>query len=247
MPTSASSSFTTRATPPPAATARSLSSRGPIESGVVEAVEPETRSPSTAPRDDWRRWRGSRTATSRQSASATCPAYVHARGLEAAGRTVDVAFGGAFYAFLEERVAPGEVPRLIELGRADQGRPRAGARDRPSGGARAARRLRRRLLAARRRRSAARCSETSRCSPTARSIARRAAAPRLRVWRCSTCQSCAISASSARSSAPGSSTGRRWADRPAVITEVEGSAHRTGTHEFVLEPGDDLGTGFLLR
>jgi proline racemase len=34
---------------------------------------------------------------------------------------------------------------------------------------------------------------------------------------------------------------------PAVITEVEGSAHRTGTHEFVLEPGDDLRTGFLLR
>jgi proline racemase/trans-L-3-hydroxyproline dehydratase len=32
-----------------------------------------------------------------------------------------------------------------------------------------------------------------------------------------------------------------------VITEGEGSAHRTGTHEFVLEPGDDLGTGFLLR
>lgn len=34
---------------------------------------------------------------------------------------------------------------------------------------------------------------------------------------------------------------------PAVITEVEGSAHRTGRHEFVLEEGDPLGTGFLLR
>jgi proline racemase/trans-L-3-hydroxyproline dehydratase len=34
---------------------------------------------------------------------------------------------------------------------------------------------------------------------------------------------------------------------PAVITEVEGSAHRTGTHTFELVPGDDLGTGFLLR
>src|SRR5207342_2745455 len=31
--------------------------------------------------------------------------------------TVDVAFGGAFYAFLPERVAPEELPRLIELGR----------------------------------------------------------------------------------------------------------------------------------
>jgi proline racemase len=34
---------------------------------------------------------------------------------------------------------------------------------------------------------------------------------------------------------------------PAVVTEVEGAAHLTGRHEFVLEPGDPLGTGFLLR
>jgi proline racemase/trans-L-3-hydroxyproline dehydratase len=33
----------------------------------------------------------------------------------------------------------------------------------------------------------------------------------------------------------------------AVITEVEGSAHRTGEHRFVLEDEDELGTGFLLR
>lgn len=32
-----------------------------------------------------------------------------------------------------------------------------------------------------------------------------------------------------------------------VITEVEGSAHLTGRHEFVLEPDDKLGLGFLLR
>jgi proline racemase len=35
--------------------------------------------------------------------------------------------------------------------------------------------------------------------------------------------------------------------RPAVITEVEGSAYRTGQHEFVLDARDELGTGFLLR
>ncbi len=35
--------------------------------------------------------------------------------------------------------------------------------------------------------------------------------------------------------------------RPAVITEVEGSAFLTGRHEFVLDPRDPLGTGFLLR
>ena len=35
--------------------------------------------------------------------------------------------------------------------------------------------------------------------------------------------------------------------RPTVITEVEGSAFLTGHHEFVLDPSDPLGTGFLLR
>lgn len=35
--------------------------------------------------------------------------------------------------------------------------------------------------------------------------------------------------------------------RPAVVTEVEGRAHRTGTHTFVLDPDDELGLGFQLR
>jgi proline racemase len=34
---------------------------------------------------------------------------------------------------------------------------------------------------------------------------------------------------------------------PAVVTEVEGSAHLTGRHEFVVEPADPLPGGFLLR
>lgn len=32
-----------------------------------------------------------------------------------------------------------------------------------------------------------------------------------------------------------------------VITQVEGSAYRTGAHEFFLDPADPVGTGFLLR
>ncbi|TCN35095.1 proline racemase [Kribbella orskensis] len=35
--------------------------------------------------------------------------------------------------------------------------------------------------------------------------------------------------------------------RAAVITEVEGSAYRTGTATFTLDPRDPLGTGFTLR
>jgi proline racemase/trans-L-3-hydroxyproline dehydratase len=34
---------------------------------------------------------------------------------------------------------------------------------------------------------------------------------------------------------------------PAVVTEVEGSAYLTGRHEFILQPDDPLATGFLLR
>jgi proline racemase len=32
-----------------------------------------------------------------------------------------------------------------------------------------------------------------------------------------------------------------------VLTEVEGTAYRTGEHRFVLDPRDPLGTGFVLR
>jgi proline racemase len=37
------------------------------------------------------------------------------------------------------------------------------------------------------------------------------------------------------------------AGRAAVVTEVAGSAHLTGYHQFVLRRDDPLGTGFLLR
>ncbi len=39
----------------------------------------------------------------------------------------------------------------------------------------------------------------------------------------------------------------RVGDYPAVITEIEGSAHLTGYHQFVLEPDDPIGLGFLIR
>ena len=39
----------------------------------------------------------------------------------------------------------------------------------------------------------------------------------------------------------------RAARRDGVVTEVEGTAFRTGEHRFVLDPRDPLGTGFVLR
>jgi proline racemase len=41
--------------------------------------------------------------------------------------------------------------------------------------------------------------------------------------------------------------GRPIGGHPTVITEVEGSAFRTGEHTFTLDERDPLGTGFLLR
>jgi proline racemase/trans-L-3-hydroxyproline dehydratase len=35
--------------------------------------------------------------------------------------------------------------------------------------------------------------------------------------------------------------------RDAVVTEIEGTAYRTGEHRFTLDPNDPLGTGFVLR
>ncbi len=49
---------------------------------------------------------------------ATCRRSCTRAGCRRRAVEVDVAFGGAFYASLEERVEPGELPRLIELGRA---------------------------------------------------------------------------------------------------------------------------------
>jgi proline racemase len=41
--------------------------------------------------------------------------------------------------------------------------------------------------------------------------------------------------------------GRPVGRHASVITEVEGSAYRTGESMFSLDPRDPLGTGFLLR
>ena len=142
---SASSSSTTPATRPPAGTGRSRSSPGRSSTGLVEG-----------PRGGRRRAVGaaahgrasSRTAVSRRCASATCRRSSRRAGSRRPAATVDVAFGGAFYACASRsRSSPRELPRLIELGREIKARPGGDARDRPPRRARAARRLRRDLLA----------------------------------------------------------------------------------------------------
>ena len=89
-----------------------------LDEGLVAAHEGETRVVVDVPSgrlETWARVDGGRVRSVRFR---NVPAYVWATGIEAAGRIVDVAYGGAFYASCAERVEPRELPRLIELGRA---------------------------------------------------------------------------------------------------------------------------------
>jgi proline racemase len=217
-----------------------------LDSGRIEADEPETRVVVDVPSGRLDTWARVEDGSVRSVRFRNVPAYVEAEGLEAAGRRVDVAFGGAFYASLEERVEPGELPRLIELGRA----------------------IRRDLETQR--------EFAHPLEPELRDVygvifwQHEADGPPL-VQRNVTVfadgevdRSPCGSGTSARlalldvdellhRSIVGSEFRGRIVDRielagrSAVVTEVEGSAHLTGRHEFVLEPDDELGEGFLLR
>jgi proline racemase len=176
------------------------------------------------------------------------PAFVHARNLVAAGREVDVAFGGAFYASVEEHVEPAELPRLIELGRAIKAELEAAhqivhpaeseLRDvygvifwQEEGT----------TPLTHRNVTVFADGEVDR-SPCGSGTSARLALlhdeGRL-----------AVGEPLRHLSIVGSEfTGRVVEETTeGVITEVEGSAHLTGRHEFVLQPNDELGEGFLLR
>ena len=176
------------------------------------------------------------------------PSFVHARGLPAAGREVDVAFGGAFYASVEERVEPAELPRLIALGRAIKADLEAGQEivhpDEPelrdvygvifwqeeAGDPLTQRNV---TVFADGEVDRSPCgSGTSARLALLHDEGRLATGEPLR-----------------HLSIVGSEfTGRVVEETPGgVITEVEGTAHRTGRHEFTLDPADELGEGFLLR
>jgi proline racemase len=163
---------------------------------------------------------------------------------------VDVAFGGAFYASVEERVEPGELPRLIALGRELK-------RDvepthefvhplepelRDIYGVifwqREGENVQRNVTV-----FADGEVDRSPCgSGTSARLALLDASGELE--RGSELRHLSIVGSEFRARVVGEA---EVAGRPAVVTEIEGSAHRTGEHRFVLEDTDELGTGFLLR
>ncbi|HEY7004646.1 MAG TPA: proline racemase family protein [Gaiellaceae bacterium] len=183
------------------------------------------------------------------------PSYVEARRLEAAGLVVDVSFGGAFYASAESPlpVVKESLPRLIELGRAVK-RELESARafvhplepelcgvygviffERLESGPP----LRQRNVTV----FADGEVDRSPCgSGTSARLALLDADGELRRGAALLHESIVGTEFVARVVG-----GAEVAGRPAVVTEVEGSAHRTGEHEFVLDEADPLGTGFLLR
>jgi proline racemase len=88
-----------------------------LDEGVVGRREGENRVVVDVPSGRLETWAEVDHGRVRSVRFRNVPSFVWGRGLAAGGRAVDVAFGGAFYASLEERVEAAELPRLIELGR----------------------------------------------------------------------------------------------------------------------------------
>jgi proline racemase len=223
-----------------------------LEEGIVERREGETRVVVDVPSGRLETWATVERGRVRSVRFRNVPAFVWARRLPAAGLEVDVAFGGAFYACARERIEPSELPRLIELGRA----------------------VKRDLEAAHRVVHPAEPElrdvygvifwqeeghhpltqrnvtvfadgevDRSPCgSGTSARLALLDADGEL--GRGDELRHLSIVGSEFRARVVGATD---VAGVPAVVTEVEGSAYRTGSAEFTLDPDDPLGEGFLLR
>ena len=88
-----------------------------LDEGIVERHEGENHVVVDVPSGRLETWAVVQNGRVRSVRFRNVASFVWAEGVELGEHTVDVAFGGAFYASLEERVEPGELPRLIELGR----------------------------------------------------------------------------------------------------------------------------------
>ncbi len=186
------------------------------------------------------------------------PAWVEAEGLRAAGLSVDVVYGGAFYASIRSPlpVEPASLPRLIELGREMkldlEAQRRFAVPDAPDirdvygvifwqdeGEAGTDGALVQRNVTV----FADGEVDRSPCgSGTSARLALLYARGELAVGRDLLHRGIVGTEFRARVVEETEANGR-----PAIVTEIEGDAHLTGHHQFVLEPDDELGTGFLLR
>ena len=224
-----------------------------LEEGVLERGDGEQRVVVDVPSgrlETWARIEGGKVRSVRFR---NVPAYVWRTAMRAAGREVDVSYGGAFYASCPERVESGELPRLIELGR----------------------RIKRELEAehdivhplepelrevygvifwqpeedgpplVQRNVTVFADGEVDRSPCGSGTSARLALLDASGVLpRGAELVHRSIVGTEFRARVVGDAG---VAGIAAVVTEVEGSAYRTGRHTFELDPGDELGAGFLLR
>ena len=234
-----------------------------LETGLVPAVEPETHVVVDVPSGRLETWASVAGARVESVRFRNVPSYVAAEGIEletGRGRVaVDVAFGGAFYGSLDAAAAGLEVtardlPALVDLGReikllleaereyVDPLEPELRDiygviffQDEESAGSGLCQRNVTIFADGE--------VDRSPCgSGTSARLALLDARGQLERGTLLTHHSIVGSTFTARVVAEHGVAGIH-----AVVTEVEGSAHPTGRHEFVLVEDDPLGTGFLLR
>ena len=223
-----------------------------LDEGVVERTEGENRVVVDVPSGRVETLAQVERGRVRSVRFRNVPSYVHSTGLEIADRQVDVAYGGAFYASVEETVAPSELPRLIELGRAlkreieewheiahplePEIRDVYGVVFWKEEGEDPLTQRNVTVFAD---------GEVDRSPCGSGTSARLALLDRSgRLARGSELRHLSIVDSVFTGRVVGDA---EVAGIPAVVTEVEGSAYRTGEHAFTLDPDDPLREGFLLR
>ena len=180
------------------------------------------------------------------------PSFVWATDVRVGESVVDIAFGGAFYATLRERVEPSELPRLIELGREIKR------------GLEAQHEIVHPLEPELRDVYGVIFWQPEGAAPLTQRNVTVFADGEVDRSPCGSGTSARLALLDASGDLPrgaelrhlsivGSSfTGRvvdevSVAGRRAVVTEVTGSAYRTGESTFTLDPDDPLREGFLLR
>jgi proline racemase len=217
-----------------------------IESGRIAPVEPETRVIVDVPSGRLLTVARVEGNDVRSVRFRNVPSYVHKRDLKMGRFTVDIAYGGAFYAIVPAaqaglRVEPRQLPQLIELGRGIKQHIEAEHHVRHPDHPEIEGIYGVIFTEGDRNVTVFADGEVDRSpcgSGTSARLALLDATGELPRGQALTHQSIVGS----------TFLGRVVGEEPGgLITEVEGSAHLTGRHEFVLEPNDELGTGFLLR
>jgi proline racemase len=223
-----------------------------LDSGIVERAEGENHVVVDVPSGRLETWAQVEQGRVRSVRFRNVPSFVWAEGVELGVRSVDVAFGGAFYASVEERVEPGELPRLIGLGRSLK-RELEGLQDVVHPVEPELRDVYGVIFwqeegedpLTQRNVTVFADGEVDRSPCGSGTSARLALLDRSgRLPRGEELRHLSIVDSEFRARVVGDA---EVAGKAAVVTEVEGSAYRTGEHAFILDPEDPLREGFLLR